>query len=366
MESTDEDLEYVCLMKIPPDLISVNAMIRDAGVCQAGYTLTTGDIYAPEEFLDEREIYGTRTVLLPDRNVVSRFAQLARGKTVSTDHQLRIAAALIAFAQFNEIVIDPAISFHELAYKQGKEAALEELGWFRAADNGDGYEFIAVALGRRDTLASQYQRHEVPDHDLTKSVIAWKRNYVCMLKMAEIERSLSKPIERITTFLNWMRDDFRYGGSAAIFAAIYWGPNSSPKKSMFKDKNSSDRERAIEGVKNTAWDLTHLSEFVRKVDAESNDPPSRYLFATFDQYLLFLAKTILAHSQHGSSKEWLAKTFAQWWEQLDVEIIVTAMQEHAARIEATANQPKERRATPQRLDALIASGESLVRAYQPQ
>jgi hypothetical protein len=366
MEFPDEEIEYVCFMELPPDLDSITSMLRDACVCQAGYEPLEDDIYAPEDFLEAREIHGVRTVLLPDRNVVSRLAQLARGKAVSTDNQLRLAAALIAFAQFNEIDIEPAISYHELAYKQGKDAALEELGWFKAADNGNAQEFIDVALSRCDALTSQYQPRKVPDHDLTKFVSVWKRNYVCALKMAEIEGTMTTPLDRITTFLNWMRDDFRYGGSAAIFAAIYWGPNSSPKKSVFKDKNSTDRERAIEGIKNTAWDLAHLADFVRRVDAESDEPPSRFLFATFDQYLQFLAGIMLAHSQHASSQQWLTKTFSRWWEQSDAEKIVAIIMEHGARIEATATQPKERRATPERLEQLIAAGEAIVRAYQPQ
>ncbi|WP_256819385.1 hypothetical protein [Pseudomonas putida] len=39
-------------------------------------------------------------------------------------------------------------------------------------------------------------------------------------------------------------------------------------RKAFKDKNSKDRAAAIAGVRNAAWNITHLSEFIRLVNQD--------------------------------------------------------------------------------------------------
>jgi hypothetical protein len=72
--------------------------------------------------------------MLPDRNVASRWVQAICGDwPLIVQHGT--AAVLMTFAQCTDIGIEPSIAFHELATGDGMEVALEELGWFRAADN---------------------------------------------------------------------------------------------------------------------------------------------------------------------------------------------------------------------------------------
>ena len=103
--------------------------------CGAGVRASPVGLFHPDGFFYDQHIERSKTILIPDRNVVSRMAQLARGRRVEADQQVRTAAGLLAFAQCLDIEIEPSVAFHELAHTAGNEAAWDELGWFRSADN---------------------------------------------------------------------------------------------------------------------------------------------------------------------------------------------------------------------------------------
>ena len=63
-------------------------------------------------------------------------------------------AAIKAYSHFLDILIEPSVAFHELAHKQGNQAANEELAWFRIGDDADAFAWCDYALGRVDRVAS--------------------------------------------------------------------------------------------------------------------------------------------------------------------------------------------------------------------
>ena len=68
------------------------------------------------------------TVLLQDRNVVTRMARIAsEGGIGRDDPPTRLALDLMAFCQATEIDTEPDLAFHELAQVEGDEVANEEL-----------------------------------------------------------------------------------------------------------------------------------------------------------------------------------------------------------------------------------------------
>ncbi|MEN3967499.1 hypothetical protein, partial [Mammaliicoccus sciuri] len=89
-------------------------------------------------------------------------------------------------------------------------------------------------------------------------------------------------------------------------------PNSPPRKGLLKQLKSPDRQRALDGVKNAAWDITHLSDFIKKVnDAEGGD--TRYLFASADKTLHKMAKFLFDFGANGVNVAPMIEGLAAWW-----------------------------------------------------
>ncbi|KWS45740.1 hypothetical protein AL060_12300 [Pseudomonas syringae pv. rhaphiolepidis] len=134
------------------DLFQVSEILESAGILLPGYLPPDAGIYEPAVYLHAQDM-SVRTVILPDRNVASRIAQLARGRKTASDSQLKLSAALLGFAQLLEIDFEPGISFHELAHRCGNATAEEELGWFRASDSAPPQDILNVALARADGVS---------------------------------------------------------------------------------------------------------------------------------------------------------------------------------------------------------------------
>jgi hypothetical protein len=363
MQDADED--FSMLLKFPPDfpladLYALSERLAVTEVCVPGYVPPPVGLFHPDGFFYDHHIERSKTILIPDRNVVSRMAQLARGRRVEADQQVRTAAGLLAFAQCLDIEIEPSVAFHELAHTAGNEAAWDELGWFRSADNARVHDVMDVALGRGDQLRAPGPPHEVQKHDLAKPLRRWNRNYIIALKVMDLEMQDLRPIERVLRLLDWMRDDFMFGGPAAMLASVYFAPNSPPRRRVFKDKNSSDREAAIAGARNAAWDLTHLSEFVRKVNEAGPDGRPRYLFASFDRHLRLMAKLLFDCATEISAADALPKALSSWWSETDARRIAATIAGHLDRINSAEWRAKTA-PEPDFINHMIARGEAIVR-----
>lgn len=258
-----------------PDLLKLAELLEGADVLTSGYITPPVGLCHPDGFIYEKHFEDIKTILLPDRNIASRFAQIAKGAGV--DESLRPVAALLAFAHFLDVEVEPSIAFHELAHKQGNGVANEELAWLRRADNGDAYALMDLALGRAERLIEVAPLSSIGDLDLAKPIRRWRRNYIVTLKIGELELAGLPHLDRMLALLDWMHRDFIVAGPAAMLACIYFAPNSPPRKGLLKQLQSPDRARAIEGAKNAAWDITHLSDFIKRVN-EATDSSKRYEF----------------------------------------------------------------------------------------
>jgi len=344
------------------DLFEISSCLNEVDVCVPGYIPPEVGLYHPYGYFYEHEVEYIKTMLIPDRNVVSRFAQLAQGKPVQKDQHLRTAAGLLGFCQCLDIEIEPAIAFHELAHKEGNEVALAELEWFRAADSANTQDLMDVGLIRKDALVGDYSPRKVEAHDLAKPLKRWNRNYILALKMMELELRRTKPIDRVLTLLDWMREDFMFGGPAALLASVYFAPNSPPKKRVFKDKNSADREKAIAGVRNAAWDLTQLSEFLRKVNEASEEGHTRYLFASFDKHLRLMARLALKFGPSRLASAGLSSALSEWWPVDEANRITDCIFDHLDRINSSQWTVKTAPA-PDFINQLIRAGEQSIREF---
>lgn len=364
MQDADEDFSMV--LTLPPDFpladqYVLSERLAEFDVCVPGYVSPPVGLFHPDGHFYDQHVERSKTILSPDRNVASRIARLARGRRVDAGQQARTAAGLMAFAQCLDIDIEPSVAFHELVRSAGNEAAWEELAWFRAADNARVHDVLDVALGRADALRAPGPPHDVPNHDLAKPLRRWNRNYIIALKVMELELQDLRPIDRVLRLPDWMRDDFMFGGPAAILASVHFAPNSPPKRRVFKYKNSPDREAAIAGARTAAWDLTHLSEFVRKVNEAGPEGRPRFLFASFDRHLRLMAKLLFDCATDLSAADVLPTALASWWSATDARLIAATITGHLERIKSAEWRAKT---SPEQdfIDRMIGRGEQIVRA----
>jgi hypothetical protein len=345
------------------DLEVVGKQLVEAEVCIPGYIPPEVGFLSTAALCYERAL-GVRTVLLPDRNVVSRMAQLAAGHPVAGNEQLRLAAALLGLCQCHDIEIEPGVAFHELAHRQGNEAAVSELRLFRLADSAHAQETLNFALRRTPTLELRPVESSDEPGDLARPLKRWNRNYVIAHRIVELEGKPMKPLQRVLELMDWMAQHFTFGAPGALLAMLYLAPNSPPRKGVFKKRNSHDREAAIAGIRNAAWDLTQLSDLTAKINAQGEQGQTRYIFATFDEHLRLQASLILKYGTGLEPLAGLANALSAWWPKKEAVELAMALSRHLERVHA----PEWKREVPltyERVMSLICESEHRVRQPLP-
>lgn len=351
---------------LPPDfpyrkLKAVSAILEHADVFVPGYIPGATELYDLDAFIHQSWIECAETVILPDRNIVSRLASIARGDKI--DAHRRRAAAVLAFAQCLDIQIEPSVAFHELAPNHGNKIALDELAWFRVADNGNPHEWLAVALGHSDRIDSTATPLPIDGLDLEKPLGRWRRNYVITLKIAELGLSHLRARDKVLALFRWMFEDFILAGPAAMLSCVYFAPNSPPRQGMFKQLHSADRGRAVTGAKNAAWDVTHLSDFARRVYEDRANTKRHYLFATFDEALKAVARLVVSTDDSPESEEEiLASSLQQWWPAKDACTISETWYDYVRR-PRSPEWFQAQSARPNHIDELVTQGEEALRCY---
>jgi hypothetical protein len=343
------------------ELLALGEFIEAADFLTPGYIPSPVGLCHPDGFIYEKNFEDIKTVLLPDRNVASRFAQIAKG--VAVDDAVRPVAALLAFSHFLDIEVEPSVAFHELAHKQGNAVANEELAWLRQADNADAHKKMDVALGRAERLVGLAPPASVGKFDLAFPLRRWRRNYVVTLKIGELELAGLPHLDRMLALLDWMHRDFIVAGPAAMLACIYFAPNSPPRKGLLKQLQSADRARAIEGAKNAAWDITHLSDFVHRVN-EAADGSTRYIFASLDRSLHYIARSLFDFGADGIRQDNIVNELGNWWPQAHARAIAERMADLFESIDQPGRAARRSQAAGF-VDTSINSGEAALLQWSP-
>ncbi|MHB1359397.1 MAG: hypothetical protein ACYCWC_07410 [Rhodocyclaceae bacterium] len=339
------------------ELRTLGEMLEAEDVFVPGYRPPPVGLCHPDAFIFGAMFEKIQTILLPDRNIVSRMAKIAAGTPM--DQTLRKIAAIKVFCHFLDIQIEPAIAFHELAHTQGNDVANRELARFRDADNADPHPWLDLAFGDLDTLDPLEPQRLQEFHDLAFPLRRWRRNYIAALKIAELELSGRPNLDRLSELLSWMRDDFMIAGPAALLACIYFAPQSPPRKGLFKQLRSPNRLRAIEGVRNAAWDLTHLSEMITKVN-ETNGSPIRLFFASFDEGLRKLAGLLFTVAADDFTEERLVEALVQFWSRAHAERIAQSLVELLAEINDENRKQRQANSPPLTINRMIQQGEQFL------
>ena len=341
------------------DVNAIASALMDSRILIPGYIPPDVGLLAIEGLEYARHALGQTTVLLPDRNLVSEMARIPRiGGIDPAQPNALTAARLMAFCQSLDITIEPSIAYHELAGVDGNEAAHEELAWFRSADHAHARAWIDLAMGRTTRLPPI----PPPDgerRDLQHPLRRWRSNYAVALKIAELELADLAPVERHRRLVTWMVDDFTFAGPAAVFSAMYFAPRA-PRRGMFKNLRSEDRERALAGVRNAAWDITTLSDFIRKIP-EGEASGERYILATLDRALAAAAPLVLLDRDGDEDAPSLGEALTAWWPRNEAADVATTLFNHRDRVLATERPTW----SADRVDARIKEGEDSLRTWRP-
>jgi hypothetical protein len=238
------------LIRIDPripraEVDAIGARLTASGALTAGFIPPTRGLLDLEAMVYAEHIERIPTLLLPDRNVVTRMARIAReGSLGRDDAPTRLAVDLMAFCQTTNILIEPGLAFHELAQAMGDEVANEELRWFRVADQGRATAWIDLATGNSNDLPeldagpSEGVRFADPPH-------RWRCNHAAMLKAASLELDAGlSPLRRFEALIEWMVADFILAGPAAVLCMLFLSP-SGERGGLVKGLRSPDRSRAL-------------------------------------------------------------------------------------------------------------------------
>jgi len=350
----------------PGDLRIIAAALREGDVFTPTFSTPDVDLYDPVVYRDQAARFDRSTALLVDRNVLTRWIDVVRGAYPSANH--RLAAAVLAFAQCAEIDIEPNIALYELAFTQGQDAATHELMAFRLADHVHPGYWAEVALDRADAIGDLPEGFPERESDLafdfTMRLRRWRRNYILALKIAELELRGGSAVDRLLELLSWMYKDFLLGGPALALAVHYLAPNSSRKRQL-KGLKSRDRERAIAGVRNAAWDLTLISEWVHRVAQQESDA-RLVLLTSFDRGLHRLARSVV--DVEGTSvdvEDRLRANLMDLWGDEAGRRLLYAVSDCYGSLENPDRQV-HRQPAPDFIDMWTAQGEAAVREWRPR
>jgi hypothetical protein len=291
----------------------IEDILERADVLRTSFADRPDKIYRTDTYRGEEARHGTTTYILLDRNILTRLVGLIEGRTATEEH--RLAAAVLAFAQCANILIEPSLPMHEVASSESNDAANAELRSFRVADEASPLLYADVALGRRSHLPADALPALViaeAARDFALPLWRWKTNYIFALKLAQLELAELDPEGRMAALLEWMGHEFIIGAAAVAFAHHYLAPGGRRRR-MLKKLRSRDRKAAIAGVKNAAWDLNLVSEWTSRIGRQSEER-RLWLLCSRDRVVRDMAAMLLAADEpEKSTEELTALLFQQFW-----------------------------------------------------
>ncbi len=228
----------------------------------------------------------------------------------------RVAAAVLAFAQGVEALVEPSLALHEFAHTGKNLEAREELIAFRRIDNAPLRVLTDIALGRCNIFSHEPSepRREVPMLNLERNPREWDCLYVAALKVAELELLSISPREKCVRLIDWMGGEFLFASTALLMGMRYFIP-SGPHRRLMKHLRSANRDRAIMGVRNAAWDLTLVSEWASRVKQEDVNG-CLWILVSMDKGLNGIARSIF-HSSDESPDEAILRMCCSMWGRTD-------------------------------------------------
>jgi len=250
------------LIWIPVDNASlevVEKMLHGRDVFTSGFKNLDFNPYKAAAYLRERYTHKTQFVFRYDRNILTRLKGLVRGENPTDQH--RMACAIQVLAQVSEAEIEPNIGLYELGTGTSAVDAQRELAVFRRIDNTHPQILADIATG----LSNSIDHGDLGEASVGPETAAnfeavpdrWRASYSACLKIATLELAQLTPEEKMLELLRWFEEDLCFLAPSIILANRYLAPNAHRKR-LFKGLRSKNRDRALAGIRNAAWDLTFI------------------------------------------------------------------------------------------------------------
>lgn len=241
----------------------IEAILREKRVF--GFFDQTIDPYDLTVFIQERFAHNTQTVALFDQNVLNDSIEPARilidAETRPCSDRGRLGAALMAFLQAGNILVEPTFAIHEKG-----PFAHRDLQIFRAADNVDPAIYARIALGELDQLpAGALPQLGEPETkcDFSKPIKGRSVLRLALLKIACLELSQLSKKEKMAEFIRWSFEDFCFARIPMLLACSYLSPKR--QNPMLKKIQSKDRMLAMRSIENALWDVQLLQDWAKRV-----------------------------------------------------------------------------------------------------
>lgn len=328
---------------------------------QSIFFVTKPFITSPSNLTDPYEIYpylraqhddSVFVSSLIDLNVFTTLVKLGKGEDIQGHENEKLACALMYFFILSGIPVEPNIALYERAQKSSHQQALDELEFFRMADNVEPDIYAQIALGQRNNLqgATRIQRppivNKVPEEEFSKKLNHWKLNYLYLMKVAELERTngLSGQ-EKMKAFIKWMHEETLLNNVVTHFVSMYFSPTR--ESGMLKGIGSEDTEKLKAGLHNAAWDLTYLRTWQQNY--RKNEPHDIWLFSTRDKALHKLAKHFFIAE--------LDALFTPYWDAKKASDLCNYYKTIADQVHAENDRELRQKALKENLDSLIAEYE---------
>ena len=282
-----------------------------------GFFDRTFDPYNLLSFVEQRLAHDSRTVAYFDQNVLNDCIEPVRmaidGDVRPCTERGRFGAALMAFLQAGDILIEPSIAVHEK-----RQYAQRDLQLFRCADLVDPRLYAGLALCETDRLPREaLPKLEEPEHhlDFSKPLTGTLILKTALLKVACVEVGPLDRKGKLREFIRWSFEDFCFARVPILMACSYLSPRR--QNPMLKDLRSPDRRRALMGIENALWDVHLIHNWTKKVAAQK-EGNRLYLLCSRDAAVQTIAEIICQADASPSDLEDLLRSFfVSYWGQKD-------------------------------------------------
>ena len=285
------------------------------------------DPYQALLYRRQQAFHKTKTIALFDQNVLNDVIEPVKmglvndGKPCS--ERGRFGAALMAFLQSANILIEPSFAIHE---KGGH--ALKDLQLFRCADNIDPVLYAKLALGKIDRLPIEALKILPPleQHDFSKKITGRAILRIAMLKIANLELEVLKPKEKMAEFIRWSFETFCIARVPTVLACAFFSPGR--KHPMILGLKSPDRQRALQGIENALWDVQLIDNWSKRIK-EQKTKNNLLVLCSRDRAVQNTAK-ILCHAEATPDEidRILSEYFVSHWGDNDGRILVSMLLEN--------------------------------------
>ncbi len=275
------------------------------------------NLYDPTIYLSAKaQGFTVRFVL--DLNVVLDILSLVRVRKGQLSENVRCAAALMLFAKWVDVDIDPSNAFQE--YCRGGKDWRDRVQIVRTLDNARPSVLIDCALGRANVV--RFDPRDPPGQlvsaaeKMPKYPVGWTIDRIISLKVVLLLLDALPGRPNALTmkrFMNWMTDEFFWSAPATVYACMALGKCNI--SGMYKGYGSGDSLKILKGVDNATADLAFIRNWA-KTAVDGHAKGIIPIMATFDKAIRKVAPwTVTADGP--PPEEVAEKMFGECWGESD-------------------------------------------------